>query len=157
MPKINSINPLSEWDFNGEKMYSFTVTLDNNLTGKVNTKSPDRWSVGDEVDATTYKDKQGNDCLKLSKPDQGFSGGKGGKKMDATTEKRITFLSCLSSASTFANGSGATAEQVIELAKKFTAAAYDYSKPAPAAKPVPQGMQQPPMEAYQASDDDLPF
>ena len=153
MPKIQSIAPLSEWDYNGEKMYSFNVTLDNNLSGKVNTKSPDRWSVGDDVDATSYNDKQGNKCLKLSKPDSGSFKGGGGKKMDATTEKRITFLSCLNSAGTFANGSGASAEQVIDLAKKFMDAAYAVSQPPKQAAPT----EQPPMAAYQAKDDDLPF
>lgn len=155
MPKITSINPLGTWDFQGQTMHSFQVTLDNNLSGKVNTKTADRWKVGDEVEAESYNDKQGNPCLKLSKPDRGgFK--KGG--MDKNTEKRITFLSCLSSAASFHAQSSVTPEQVIETAKKFANAAYQVSTPAtPAPSPSPAPVNPVPVQAYREDDDDLPF
>lgn len=168
MSKITSIVPAGTWEYNGETMYSFQMTLDSGESGKVNTKTADRWKVGDEVSATTYNDKQGNPCLKLSKPDTGgFKGG--GRKMDASTEKRITFLSCLSSASSFHAQSSVTPEQVIETAKKFANAAYSLSLPPKHTPSTPQpntgvptqptssAPQQPPMSAYTESDDDLPF
>ena len=154
MAKIATIQPLGTWDFNGETMHSFSVSLDNGLQGKINAKSPDRWSAGDEVEASQYQDKQGNNCLKLSKPNSGGNFKGGGKKMDATTEKRITFLSCLSSAASLANGSGANAEQVIELATKFMEAAYKASE----TKPTQQGPQtNAPANQFAAQSNDLPF
>ena len=151
MTKISSISPLGTWEYNGETMHSFNVSLENGLTGKVNTKTADRWKVGDQVEATEYKDKQGNNCLKLSKPNSGGSRG-GYNNMSPEKEKRITFLSCLSSAASFHAQSSVTPEQVIDTAKKFANAAYSLDK-TPTAQPAPQPQQ----ASFAANDDDLPF
>lgn len=156
MAKISTIQPLGTWqNQQGKTVHSFNVALDNGLQGKVNAMSADRWNVGDTVEAESYNDKQNNPCLKLSKPDTGGGYSKGGK-MDKNTEKRITFLSCLSSAASFHAQSSVTPEQVIETAKKFANAAYEVSTPPPAPA-APSTPPQSKVNNFVPQQDDLPF
>ena len=53
-------------------MYQFDVELEDGTSGEVNATTPDRWSVGDEVDYTESDGKFGKK-LKLSKPMSGFN------------------------------------------------------------------------------------
>ena len=155
MAKIAQIQPQGTVTLKSGDFFKFQITLDDGKAGEVLTKSEDRWKVGDEVEAELNETQYGN-RLKLSKPDSGnFSGGgysKGG--MSPEKEKRITFLSCLSSAASFHAQSSVTPEQVIKTAKMFANAAYSLeSQPAKQAAPK----EQPPMSAYTENDNDLPF
>ena len=72
--KISRIEPANPptWQGSHGLMYAFDVDLSDGTTGSVNTKSPDKWSVGDEVEYTAQSTHHGTK-LKLDKP--GFSGG----------------------------------------------------------------------------------
>lgn len=150
MAKIAQIQPQGTVTLKSGDFFKFQITLDDGKAGEVLTKSEDRWKVGDEVEAEVNETQYGT-RLKLSKPDSSsFSGGysKGGG-MSPEKEKRITFLSCLSSAASFHAQSSVTPEQVIETAKKFANAAFSLDKAAP--KPQPQANQ------FAEQSNDLPF
>ena len=105
---------LSHGDF-----FRLKITLDTLEEGEVLAKSADRWKEGQEVEYTIYRTQYGNK-LKLSLPDsQPFKSPSGGG-FSPEKERRITFLSCLSSACTFLNGQGAKKENVVQLAEYFT-------------------------------------
>jgi|SRR6056297_2640982 len=128
----------------GTTFHKIAVTLEDGTAGNCLAKTPDRWNAGDEVE---YQDR-GDGKLKLSKPQSGgnFQGG-GGRKMDAKTEWRITFLSALSSASTFLSEKQATSEDVVKVAKMFTKVAMEGDQSAPA----------PTMQEQEQQKDGLPF
>ena len=154
MAKITQIEQNGTLTLQSGEFFKMNVTLDDGKSGEVLAKTQDRWKVGDEVEAELTTTQYGNK-LKLSKPQQGGYSGKGG--FSPEKEKRITFLSCLSSAASFHAQSSVTPEQVIETAKKFANAAFSLDKPqAQPAKQAPP-KQQPPIEAYAADDNDLPF
>ena len=150
MAKIAQIQPQGTVQMkDGSSFFKFQITLDDNRAGEVLAKTEDRWAIGDEVEAEVKNTDYGVK-LKLSKPNQGgFNSGYSKGGMSPEKEKRITFLSCLSSAATFANGSGATSAQVIDLAKEFVKAAYSLEPAAAPAAPAPN--------AFAANDNDLPF
>jgi len=153
MAKIAQIQPQGTVQMkDGSSFFKFQITLDDNRAGEVLAKTEDRWSVGDEVEAEVKNTDYGVK-LKLSKPQSNYSGGYSKGGMSPEKEKRITFLSCLSSAASFHAQSSVTPEQVVETAKKFANAAYSLeAKPAPAPKPA-----QPAPSAFEANDNDLPF
>ena len=71
---ISRIEPANPPTWNGSHgtMYAFDVDLSDGTQGSVNSKSPDKWKVGDEVEYTAQHTHHGVK-LKLDKP--GFSGG----------------------------------------------------------------------------------
>jgi hypothetical protein len=83
---ISRIEPANPPTWNGSHgtMYAFDVDLSDGTQGSVNTKSPDKWKVGDAVEYTASNTHHGVK-LKLDKP--GFSGGftpRAGGNDDAT-------------------------------------------------------------------------
>jgi hypothetical protein len=149
--KIATAKPNGTWQAqDGTTFHKIEVSLEDGTQGGCLAKTPDRWNAGDEVE---YEDR-GNGKLKLSKPNSGggnFNGGGGGRKMDPKTEWRITFLSALSSASTFlAEKPNSGSEDVVKVAKYFTkiAMAGDEAPVQPQAKTEVVGG---------AEDDGLPF
>lgn len=159
MAKIAQIQPQGTVTLKSGDFFKFQITLDDGKEGEVLTKSEDRWKVGDEVEAELTATQYGN-RLKLSKPDTGnFSGGYSKGGMSPEKEKRITFLSCLSSAASFHAQSSVTPEQVIKTAKMFANAAYSLESQSTLANAPKQAApkEQPPMSAYTENDNDLPF
>ena len=69
--RIEPANPPT-WQGSHGIMYAFDVDLSDGTQGSVNSKSPDKWKVGDEVEYTAQSTHHGVK-LKLDKP--GFSGG----------------------------------------------------------------------------------
>ena len=141
--KIKSVQQDGTVTLTHGDFYRLKITLDTLEEGEVLAKSADRWKEGQEVEYTISKTEYGNK-MKLSLPDsQPFKSSGGG--FSPEKERRITFLSCLSSACTFLNGQGAKKENVVQLAEYFTDIALGKGEaknqaPAPA-----------------KSDDDLPF
>lgn len=83
---ISRIEPANPPTWNGSHgtMYAFDVDLSDGTQGSVNSKSPDKWKVGDAVEYTAQSTHHGVK-LKLDKP--GFSGGftpRAGGNDDAT-------------------------------------------------------------------------
>jgi hypothetical protein len=82
--RIEPANPPT-WQGSHGTMYAFDVDLSDGTQGSVNTKSPNKWKVGDAVEYTAQSTHHGTK-LKLDKP--GFSGGgftaKSGGNDDAT-------------------------------------------------------------------------
>lgn len=60
--------------FDGATMYTSEVELEDGTVGEVSAKTPDRWSVGDEVEYAVRETPHGNK-LKLDKRMGGFSFG----------------------------------------------------------------------------------
>lgn len=69
MPKITSLKPTGTWDGPNGTLYSILVTLEDGTTGECNAKSPDRWSIGDDVVVTQKKETQYGVKLKLDRAD----------------------------------------------------------------------------------------
>jgi hypothetical protein len=81
--RIEPANPPT-WTGSHGTMYAYDVDLSDGTQGSVNTKSPDKWKVGDAVEYTAQSTHHGVK-LKLDKP--GFSGGftpRAGGNDDAT-------------------------------------------------------------------------
>jgi hypothetical protein len=73
--KIKTIQANGTWETrDGKTMYQSEVELEDGAAGEVNATTPDRWSVGDEVDYEVKDGKYGKK-LKLSKYSPGFSFG----------------------------------------------------------------------------------
>lgn len=151
MAKITQIEQNGTLTLQSGEFFKMNITLDSGQSGEVLAKTQDRWKVGDEVEAEVQNTQYGTK-LKLSKPQPAGGFSKGG--FSPEKEKRITFLSCLSSAASFHAQSSVTPEQVIETAKKFANAAFSLDK-APAKQAAPK--EQPPISAYSQNDNDLPF
>ena len=81
--RIEPANPPT-WTGSHGTMYAYDVDLSDGTQGSVNSKSPDKWKVGDAVEYTAQSTHHGVK-LKLDKP--GFSGGftpRAGGNDDAT-------------------------------------------------------------------------
>ena len=81
--RIEPANPPT-WTGSHGTMYAFDVDLSDGTQGSVNSKSPNKWKVGDEVEYSAQSTHHGVK-LKLDKP--GFSGGftpRAGGNDDAT-------------------------------------------------------------------------
>ena len=140
MAKIAQIEPKGTVDLQSGTFYKFWITLDNQEAGEVLAKSQDRWKVGDEVEAEINRTSYGMK-MKLKKPEQAqnYSGGysKGGTSPDK--EKRITFLSCLSSAATYYSQRECTEEMLLATALRFTETALNgLNNPEPVQQQTPQ-------------------
>lgn len=140
MAKIAQIQPNGTVTLQSGEFFKFNVTLDDGKSGEVLAKSQDRWKVGDEVEAEVNQTQYGTK-LKLKKPEaQGSYGGgysKGGMSPDK--EKRITFLSCLSSAATYYSQRECTEEMLLATALRFTETALNgLNNPEPAQQQTPQ-------------------
>jgi len=127
---ISQVQPNGTLQLQSGEFFKFNVTLASGETGEVLTKTADRWKVGDEVDFELQQTQYGNK-LKLRKPEfqqsgQSYSKPSGGG-MTPDKERRITFLSCLSSASSLYAQSSKTPEEVIATALQFTNAAFSLS------------------------------
>ena len=64
--KIKSIQPNGTWEGRNGLMYKFEIELEDGSSGEVNSKTDNRWNVGDEVEYTVTPSKWG-DRLKLDK------------------------------------------------------------------------------------------
>lgn len=139
MAKIAQITPQGTLTLQSGEFFKSQITLDDGKSGEVLAKTADRWKVGDEVEAEVMTNQYGT-RLKLSKPDSnGFSGGGSKGGMSPDKEKRITFLSCLSTAATFLQQREASPETLIATALQFTSAAFSLeNKEAEVKKPTPQ-------------------
>jgi hypothetical protein len=72
MAKITAINYVGEWNSNYGVLHTSIIVLDDNTSGEVNSKNKDQWKVGDECEyQITGKAPNGNNKLKLSRPEQG--------------------------------------------------------------------------------------
>lgn len=78
--KIKSIHPNGTWESRNGTMFKFEIGLEDGTSGEVNSKTIDRWNVGDEVEYTVTPGKYG-DRLKLDKAGYANKGG-GGYKED---------------------------------------------------------------------------
>jgi len=87
--KIKSIQPNGTWESRNGTMFKFEIGLEDGTSGEVNSKTIDRWNVGDEVEYTVTPGKYG-DRLKLDKAGYANKGGGGGYKEDPEKTKRIT-------------------------------------------------------------------
>ena len=125
MAKIAQIQPNGTVQLQSGLFHKFHITLDDQRSGEVLAKSPDRWKVGDDVEAEVNQTQYGTK-LKLSKPDQGgFNKGSYGGGMSPDKERRITFLSCLNSAASFYGQRTAEPELVVATALQWTEAAFN--------------------------------
>lgn len=86
MPKITSLKPTGTWDGPNGTLYSILVTLEDGTTGECNAKSPDRWSIGDDVVVTQKKETQYGVKLKLDRADFANAGGASQKRSDRGAE-----------------------------------------------------------------------
>lgn len=113
--KITSAVPGQPYESQYGTMHTQSVVLSDGTSGQVSAKIPNRWNVGEEVEYESFENQYGV-RLKLSKPQPA-----GGKNFAKSPEdiKRITFLSCLSSACSFHAQSSTTKESVVETAKYF--------------------------------------
>lgn len=86
--KISRIEPANPptWTGSHGLMYAFDVDLSDGTTGTVNSKTPNKWNVGDDVEYTASSTHHGTK-LRLDKP--GFSGGFSGGKQDPDATKGI--------------------------------------------------------------------
>ena len=82
--KIKSIQPNGTWESRNGTMFKFEIGLEDGTSGEVNSKTIDRWNVGDEVEYTVTPGKYG-DRLKLDKA--GFANKGGGYKEDPEKAK----------------------------------------------------------------------
>ena len=128
--KISQVQPNGTLTLQSGEFHKFNITLEDGRSGEVLAKTPERWKVGDEVDAELQQTQYGNK-LKLKKPEFAGQGGGSysaprstGGGMTPDKERRITFLSCLSSAASFYAQSSKTPEEVIATALQFTNAAF---------------------------------
>lgn len=139
MARIAQITPQGTITLQSGEFFKSQITLDDGKSGEVLAKTADRWKVGDEVEAEVMTNQYGT-RLKLSKPDNNsFSGGGSKGGMSPDKEKRITFLSCLSSAATFFQQREASPETLIATALQFTNAAFSLGETEEKLnKPTPQ-------------------
>ena len=91
--KITKINEPTPWEGQHGTMYEALLSFDDGTSGRVNMKSPDRWSIGDEIEVT---DRQPNekygDKLKIQKPQADFpakSFSPSGGKFDSEIQHKI--------------------------------------------------------------------
>ena len=86
--KISRIEPANPptWTGSHGLMYAFDVDLSDGTTGTVNTKTPNKWNVGDDVEYTASSTHHGTK-LRLDKP--GFSGAPSGSRQDPDATKGI--------------------------------------------------------------------
>ena len=85
--KIKSIQPNGTWESRNGTMFKFEIGLEDGTSGEVNSKTIDRWNVGDEVEYTVTPGKYG-DRLKLDKAGFANTGG-GGSSQSPDIQKRI--------------------------------------------------------------------
>jgi hypothetical protein len=85
--KIKSIQPNGTWESRNGTMFKFEIGLEDGTSGEVNSKTIDRWNVGDEVEYTVTPGKYG-DRLKLDKAGFASKGG-GGNNQSPDIQKRI--------------------------------------------------------------------
>lgn len=85
--KIKSIQPNGTWESRNGTMFKFEIGLEDGTSGEVNSKTIDRWNVGDEVEYTVTPGKYG-DRLKLDKAGFANKGG-GGNSQSPDIQKRI--------------------------------------------------------------------
>ena len=85
--KIKSIQPNGTWESRNGTMFKFEIGLEDGTSGEVNSKTIDRWNVGDEVEYTVTPGKYG-DRLKLDKAGFASKGG-GGNSQSPDIQKRI--------------------------------------------------------------------
>lgn len=65
---ITAVKPTGTWQGPSDLLYVIQVSLSDGTSGEVMAKSPDRWSVGDEVEVADRKETQYGVKLKLRKP-----------------------------------------------------------------------------------------
>ena len=56
--KIKSIQPNGTWEGRNGLMYKFEIELEDGAAGEVNSKTDNRWNVGDEVEYTVTPGKK---------------------------------------------------------------------------------------------------
>jgi len=71
---IEAVKPTGTWEGPSGLLYVIQVTLSDGTSGEVMATSPDRWSVGDEVEVSNRKETQYGVKLKLQKPGFGKPG-----------------------------------------------------------------------------------
>ena len=82
--RIEPANPPT-WQGSHGLMYAFDVDLSDGTTGSVNTKSPNKWKVGDSVEYQASSTHHGTK-LKLDNP--GFSGAPAGGSRNSDDSTR---------------------------------------------------------------------
>lgn len=76
--KITAAKPTGSFNGSHGTMYTTQITLDDGTSGEVNSKTPDRWNVGDEVVVTSRTDTQYGTKLRIDKAD--YAAGGAGQK-----------------------------------------------------------------------------
>ena len=73
--KVKTTRPEGSYNGNYGQMFVQFVELEDGTTGEVAAKTENKWQVGDEVEYQIKgKAPNGNNKLRLSKPDSNFSG-----------------------------------------------------------------------------------
>lgn len=162
--------PTGQWESSYGTLYTFDVTLSNGTTGKVNSKAPQlRFAIGEEVEYEVPKPGS----LKLNKPNPNggsYSNNGGGQSGNATSTRTQNYIkqNALSAACTYLNGTKASKEQITFLADYFAtwlkgdSAPAQVQQAAPSEAPDPASaptapVQAAPADAFNGSDDGLPF
>tara|TARA_R110002020_G_scaffold135795_1_gene303219 strand:- start:375 stop:803 length:429 start_codon:yes stop_codon:yes gene_type:complete len=91
LSKIKTVQPNGTYQskFDNSTMYVFDISLEDDSSGEVSAKKPDRWQVGDEVEYVMTQGQYGNK-LKLTKPNADFTGGGGASYSNATRQDIIS-------------------------------------------------------------------
>ena len=92
LSKIKTVqaNGTYQSKFDNSTMYIFDIELEDDSSGEVSAKTPDRWQIGDEVEYVMTQGQYGNK-LKLTKPNADFTGGGGASYYnDPKKQERIT-------------------------------------------------------------------
>lgn len=165
---VTASMPTGQWESSYGTLYTFDVTLSDGTTGKVNSKAPQlRFAIGEEVEYEVPKPGS----LKLNKPNPnggGYSNNGGGQKSYGGGSKDYSNQHALNAACTYLNGTKASKEQITFLADYFAKWLKGESAPAqvqqaapseaPAPAPAPAApVQAAPADAFNGSDDGLPF
>lgn len=101
MLKIQAITPTGEWKGAHGKMFTSEVVLSDGTTGEVNSKTPDKWKVGDEVVVTSKSESNYGTKLRLSHPESNS----GPRKYDPDREHIIGAAWALNAAIALKTGS----------------------------------------------------
>lgn len=87
--KIEYISTPESWEGKMGTMYQANIRLDDGTEGQVNMKTPDRWTVGDEVEVAEHKETNYGAKMKIQKPGGTFTGPSGTRKSDPEVQRRI--------------------------------------------------------------------
>lgn len=173
---IESVQGAGTWESSYGLMYAYEITLKDGRTGQVNSKAPDYWKPGDDVEIRSEQHTQYGTRWKLGRPQMAHNDSLRAKQAKPSTlpgsnsyderDKRITNSWAITTAIAWneLQGSKCTLNQLIFDANRFIALRDTLqaeqeeldkvlnSKPEPAPAPA-----KPKSKAFVDENDDMPY